>query len=208
MEKENFNVFKNFGLTENQHSNLLKRLLHPNGKHKQNLLFLEEFYKIIGIDSEHLGNNKITVETEVTASENNKGRADLVIEDGEYTIIIENKIKDAENQPNQLYRYWKNLISLKKREKYKIIYLVRDSKEDVDFGSSITKPNNQFYQKKYPDLPLVIQDDDILVISYKDDISDWLKRCLLKIPQTQDNQRLISTLEQYIEWIEKWLISK
>jgi len=202
-DNKRFNIFRNLGLDEKQHTNLLKKFLHPSGKHEQNLLFLEEFYKIIGIDYKHLGNNKITVETEVVASENNKGRADLVIEDGEYTIIIENKINNPGNQPNQLYRYWKNLVFLKNQEKYKLIYLVHGNKEGIDIGNSITKPNNGTYKKNYSHLPETIQ-DNILVISYKDDISNWLKDCLNKIP-IQDNQRLILTLEQYIEWIDNYL---
>ncbi len=101
-------------------------------------------------------NKEWKVETEIVAGK--KGRIDLMISSKNNVIIIENKINNAIDQPNQLYRYWKNIIALPKKDqtgdiqrKGIIIYLTKSNKEPL--FDSLCKPNNQTYIKKYFDLP-------------------------------------------------------
>lgn len=104
-----FNIFKNLQLDEKHHSNILKRLLSPSGSHHKDAKFLQLFLITIGlkeIELEILNNAEVTTEKKA----GKKGRVDLYIKFQNHAILIENKITGATNQPNQLYRYWKNLI--------------------------------------------------------------------------------------------------
>lgn len=229
--KEQFNLFKNLKLTENQHSNLLKKLLNPRGKHGQGDLFLKSFLEMLKVP---YNNEYWTVNTEKKAGE--KGRIDLIIYSKDKRIIIENKINGAVNQPNQLYRYWKNEIFNKDeffafcenkgmdlsrdvcykeyyqsemcKEKFKMIYLTKSISQNNQLNESIKKPDNPTYREKFSYLPDELP-MEVTELNFRNDISNWLKTCLVEINNsnqtTNSNSRLVITLEQYIEFIRLYL---
>lgn len=99
----NFNVFDFFAVGETKHSELLGFLLDSNQTHGQSNLFLLDFLTLLNIESPEVGKWQITCEYD---------RIDIMLK-REYPlsiIIIENKSNFAEDQPNQLYRYWYNQI--------------------------------------------------------------------------------------------------
>ncbi|MDD3739234.1 MAG: PD-(D/E)XK nuclease family protein [Lentimicrobiaceae bacterium] len=198
---ETFNLFRNLTFSEAGHTSFLKKLLHRKGKHNQNDLFFKSFV-IDVLKSEYL--ESLSVETEVKTGK--KGFVDLILQDKEKKniYIIENKVKGAKDRPNQLYRYWRNHIKTQEEKglsgNYKIFYLTINGSKPT--AESLSKPIVSAKTTKYKGLPDTLP-MDVGLISYKKDIKNWLKDCLSKIDKTNDNQRLIVTLEQYIEWIEK-----
>ena len=92
------------------HSRMIGNLLNPNAKHYQDTLFLEEFLKIIGLDTWGLNLSSTTVSIEYKD-------IDLYLTDGDKHIIIENKIW-AEDQPCQIMKY--------------INIIVEENKESID----------------------------------------------------------------------------
>lgn len=203
--EENFNLFKNLRLNENQHSNFLKKLLTVSGKHGQGDLFLKSFLEMIDFPY----NNEVwKVGKELQSGK--KGRIDLIIYTENKSIIIENKINNAENQKNQLYRYWKNSILNKNISESRILYLAK-SRKDKDYEKHLEvskqKPINPTYNK-LTHLPEVLE-HKVEILGFKEDIIPWLKCCLSNI--SNDNctdeslLRLKYTLEQYIEFLENHL---
>lgn len=222
-----FNIFRNLGLTENQHSNFLKKMLSPRGSHNQGCLFLEEFLKTIGINYDCLTSNSINVYTEKQAGK--RGRIDLSLTIGDSTIIIENKINGAKDQSGQLYRYWKNAIYNEKKfiafckvhnippsnnlalhqefckqesKQHKLIYLAKSRKTNSITPNSILKPNVPTYERQTllpSELPF-----PIIELGYKEDIIPWLENCLPKITDSASCSKHIlkSIIEQYIAFIK------
>ena len=210
MKEENFNIFgseKTAFLNENGHSLFLKRLLNPNGQHGQGDLFLKRFVKYV-LKNPFDETQKWTVEKEKKAGK--KGRVDLIVRSKELIIVIENKI-GADDQYAQLYRYWRNKIYGEKKpysedgynkswERGILVYITPDGRKP----SNVSKQRPYDTGTKYDGFPNELPMDKITRISYKKDICDWLGNCLHEIDKNE-NPRLYSILEQYIEWIENYL---
>ncbi len=197
---EIFNLFRNLSLTEAGHSSLLKKLLNVNGKHNQTELFIKSFVENV-LKCEY--SQKLNVECEVKAGE--RGFIDIMIYtvDKQIIYIIENKINGANDRPNQLYRYWRNHIKTAEEKgikgDFKIFYLTSNGgKPNSD---SLSKPVVSKKTTKYDGLPDTLP-MEVICISYKKDIRNWLNDCLSHINKTDENLRLTVTLEQYKEWIE------
>jgi len=200
MEYNEFNVFRNLSLSEDGHTSLLKKLLHPAGKHNQGDLFLKIFVEKV-LCSDYVSDLRIRLNVKA----GNKGFIDLLLDTKDKTVIyiIENKVKHAKDRPNQLYRYWRNHI-LKAEKKnirgdFRLFYLTLDGESPAP--DSIGKPIVGKHISKYDGLPEELP-MKVNLISYKKDIKRWLQACLNKIENTKGNQRLILTLEQYVEWID------
>lgn len=108
---------------ENTHSKILADLLNPKGSHNQGSIFLEEFlssilrYQVeVGVDISQLKlDESFYIRREFCIKEyspdkSDLGRIDIYIEikdsdNNALGIIVENKINDAQFQPDQLPRY-------------------------------------------------------------------------------------------------------
>lgn len=108
---------------ENTHSKILADLLNPNGSHNQGSLFLEEFLVWIlrSPDDAGLDISRLRLDEgffikrefcikEYSPDKSDLGRIDIYIEIKDSNndvlgIIVENKINDAQFQPDQLPRY-------------------------------------------------------------------------------------------------------
>jgi hypothetical protein len=192
--KGNLNILKQLQPSEVQHSLILGTLLNPNGKHGYGDLFLEEFFNIVIDDNNFAYRNEkwlVTVE---------KGRFDISIRNKNNTkiIIIENKSNWAEDQPNQLYRYWLRGIyhpqyRLNKHGKpcfSKIIYL-SPSFEKQYREQSISRPENS-------DLPEEkVPEGIIKTVFYREEILNWLEKCLTLVEKSDDVYCYIKQYKDY-----------
>lgn len=199
---EKFNFFKNIVFTETGHTSLLKKLLSKTGHHQQKDLFLKRF--VIDVMGTEYKDKSLCVDTEIKAGQ--KGYVDLMIwnKNKDIIYIIENKINKAKDRPNQLYRYWKNHIMNRQIEfptgDYKIFYLTRNGGKPSSTSLNKPKANNYINIKK----PF-LNKEEIIEINYKKHITSWIKNCIKEINPTTDNMHLIGVLEQYVEWIEKYM---
>jgi len=154
---ENFNIFRVIELTSEEvrlHSKFLAELLNPKGSHGQGNKFLDLFIQQFDIKNINSENVNVYVEKHIgSKTDTTGGRIDILVEDDKKnTIIIENKIY-ADDQYKQLVRYH-------------------------NYSN-----NNIFYLNLYGIEPTkessgeLVLDKDFKVISYKNDIIDWLENC-------------------------------
>jgi hypothetical protein len=199
-DSHNFNILKMFQISETKHSQLLQLLLNPNSIHGQGNLFLNLFLEKIGIKEPSKGSWKVTAE---------EGRIDLLLKRNNplSIVIIENKSNYAEDQQNQLYRYWFNEIYKASREvetafyeqnkdSYQMIYLVPNGK-NYDY-QTIKKPQNfdVFNTINLPDLiPM-----EIKRLTFNEDIFNLIGDCIELIENfSVSNYRIREYLKQYQE---------
>ena len=146
--------------------------------HGQGKLFLSAFLEYIGFEKDE-GNE----EWIITAEE---GRVDVLLRrlNPLGAVIIENKSNWAEDQPNQLYRYWYENIHKRKEDsdtdyyskhpEYKIVYLVPDKAKQINDNSK-TRPID--YPIDLPDkLPM-----EPIVMDFHEDIPKWLRKCVVSV---------------------------
>lgn len=195
----NFNIFDllkicHVRLKEVNHSRLLKFLLEPNKIHGQGNLFLHKFLTKLGVCLDRT--DEWTVRTE-------QGNIDILLERAfpQSTIIIENKSNWANDQPNQLYRYWYYAIYMKtkqsdksyynreeQRSRFRIVYLSPNESKQPD---NQTKERPEEWDKDLPALlPMTIDN-----ITFCDWISCWIDECIEDIPKS--NHALRNFLIQY-----------
>lgn len=191
-----FTIFENefgFRISETMHSKLLKMLLNPHEIHGQGNKFLIEFLKILNVSNPEQGIWQVTAE---------KGRVDILLKRSypESVIVIENKSNWANDQQNQLYRYWHNNIYLKTKrideefyklnnDRYQIIYLVPNENKTYDVNITLSKPN--YY---HSDLPMKLP-MEIKYIDFSIQIQEWLEIC--KKILSEENTRVKEYINQY-----------
>ena len=100
----NFNVLAEQcgNIVENSHTNLLMRLLQYRNKY--GYVFLEDFISLAGFNIS-IENKDVLFKTEypVGSDSGKKGRIDgIIYQNGNFAIIIENKINHAGNQDKQI----------------------------------------------------------------------------------------------------------
>lgn len=120
----------------------------------------------------------------------------LICRNGEYAIIIENKIEGAGDQPNQIERYIKAIkdnenVSL---ENIWVIYLTKDGTLHEN-----GRPTEESYQDK-PDKDCYI-DNRLICINYHDDILPWLKDYALPMTRFTDAS-VGGIINSYIDCLE------
>lgn len=154
-----FNIFSILRVERDEvktHSRFLVELLNPKGNHGQGDLFLKRFLQ--QLDTKNFETSKASVSTEyyIGKVNNNKtkgGQIDVFIRDNHGSIImIENKI-DADEEENQLLRYYNAF------PEGKLFFLTL-------YGSK-SKNHNNFDKYRH--------------ISYKEDIVNWLEKCTKEI---------------------------
>jgi PD-(D/E)XK nuclease superfamily protein len=185
LKGEQFNIFSVLRMerSENRtHSAFLSELLNPIGTHQKGSIFLKLFLESIKLD------NYLSIETSVVSTEyhigqrndieKKGGRIDILIRDGnDKTITIENKI-DGIDQHIQIERYYNF-----NKEINKVFYLTLDGKEPAPES----KGN-------------LLAGQDFKLLSYRNDIKDWLELCL---KEAADAPMLRESIKQYIILIKK-----
>ncbi len=157
-----FNVFKIVKVISDEvrHSAFLAELLNPKGSHGQEDVFLRLFVEKFGIKDFQCQTAVANVEQHIgVVTDTNGGRIDILIDDknGNH-IIIENKIY-ANDQDNQLIRYYNF-------SKQNLFYLTLHGDDASDRSSS----NSNF------EVTLKCG-EDYKLLSYKVDILEWLEQC-------------------------------
>ena len=194
-----FSLWNEFsGISEPIHSRILHFFLSDNPMHGQGKLFLSAFLEYIGFEKDE-GNE----EWIITAEE---GRVDVLLRrlNPLGAVIIENKSNWAEDQPNQLYRYWyENIHKCKedsdtdyysKHPEYKIVYLVPDETKHIN-SNSTSRPVD--YPEDLPEeLPMKPK-----VMTFHTDIPKWLGECMKGLPA--ENTPLRNLIAQYIEYCKQ-----
>ena len=187
---ENFNIFSIMRAENDEvrtHSRIIAEFLNPNGIHNQGSVFLKLFFEEIkGLESIkndfEYDNAKILVEEYLGIIDNEYsegGYIDIVIKDSKSQIVIENKIY-ASDQKGQLLRYKKNYPNCK------LIYLTLNG----------NTPSKMSYIGTASKLEL----DEIILVSYRDEIKNWIEKCLEK---TYSLPIIRETLVQYVHLIKK-----
>lgn len=102
-----FEVISDIYYRENLHSDILKTLLDPQGKHAEKDRYLRLFFDYIALRGARLRAEDYS-QPQVLRESN---RIDLLVKDdvSKHAIIIENKINNAADQPRQLPRYVEHL---------------------------------------------------------------------------------------------------
>ena len=194
-----FSLWNEFsGISEPIHSRILHFFLSDNPMHGQGKLFLSAFLEYIGFEKDE-GNE----EWIITAEE---GRVDVLLRrlNPLGAVIIENKSNWAEDQPNQLYRYWYENIHKRKEDsdtdyyskhpEYKIVYLVPDETKHIN-SNSTSRPVD--YPEDLPEeLPMKPK-----VMTFHTDIPKWLGGCMKGLPA--ENTPLGNLIAQYIEYCKQ-----
>ena len=190
---ESFNIFNDLGFMSDEvhlHSMFLANLLNPKGSHGQRGKFLEAFLKMLQKSFPAISADSLDLDTAIASVEVEKyigrqtdsegGRIDIYLTDGKHSIIIENKIY-AGDQHHQMLRYWNYGMSQKgddTEKSFVLIYLTLD-------GCSPSKES----------LGEDLKENNIVCLSYKSDIREWLDRCMELASRTP---LVRETINQYI----------
>lgn len=181
---ENFNLFNILGIEawENAHSKILAELLNPKGSHGQGDLFLKLFTDQLSIDNFDTHSAEVKTEFYIGVIDSDYikgGKIDILISDqNDNQIIIENKIY-ADDQRNQLVRYFN--YGYKKRGKTELFYLTLWGHEPSAYSKG------------------TLTNKDYKTISYEKNIIEWLEECInwLIKPEKPSHTVLIETIRQY-----------
>jgi hypothetical protein len=169
------NIFDQINISESDHSAILVNLLNPQGTHGYNDLFLKIFFKVFISEMKIDDNEKWIVTAE-------KERYDIRIknQNNSKIIIIENKSNNAQDQQNQLYRYWFYGIYIPQFNRKsnrlecfaKIIYLSpSDYKQPME--QSLSRPD--YIDKS---MPRKIPNGLIKIAFFNDQVIQWLDLCI------------------------------
>lgn len=175
-----YNILEEVGVNENAHTRLLMRLLEyePARQH-----FFDYLKKVRDFASPTMYEPKITVE---------KYRIDgLIQKEGEYAVIVENKVCGAVDQEGQLGRYIEQCRRLKYTDdQIYILYLVdRPGKEP-------SEQTLKDYKEEF--------EGRTLVLSYAEDIIPWVQKFLDALESNkQEKEKLLrSGVAQYLDYLK------
>lgn len=175
-----YNVLEKFNVNENAHTSLLMRLLQYRPALDSFVAWIKEecgFVLPINKDSSPV----ITIQDYYIDG--------LIRERGEYAVIIENKVCGAEEQQQQLRRYIDTCKNLGYDENnIYILYL---------FDRLGIEPSEQTWGS-YKD----IFKDRYLVLSFSDDIINWLKYFLEELLEEDKIKLFRSGVIQYLDYLE------
>lgn len=200
-----FNFWESISrLDEPKHSKILQFFLTDNKIHGQKKKFLYSLLNMLGVIYPEKGNWEVTAE---------EGHVDIMIKRKEpfSVIIIENKSREAGDQPHQLYRYWYQNIHKSPHDcnpeyyqgnpNIRILYLAPDINKKYTLDSC-TKPPKEWFEENddvlnYDSSPERIPITPI-VWTFNGEIQTWLNDCIEKIDKENFTLKLIlENLKQY-----------
>ncbi|SES90676.1 PD-(D/E)XK nuclease superfamily protein [Pseudobutyrivibrio sp. C4] len=180
--KNDFNIFRIERIDNKEvlMCRFLRELLDPKGSHGHGDTFLKLFVENVlnysGIGDSDYSNASVVAEYPIDALR----RIDLCIIVGRKFIPIEVKIY-ADDQDNQCWDYY--VYAKDKDEDTRIFYLTIDGHEPSESSKGELRPNEQ-----------------LCCISFKSDISNWLKSCI----DLTENSDVKSIIRQYLDVIQGW----
>lgn len=205
---EHFNIFTAIAEKykyENLHSDLLKVILgnekNEIGKPEAFNLFL----KCIGISEDdiekYFGNydSLIFKREYITLTNNNedKGFIDLLIYNEEACIIIENKVNGASDQPNQLGKYYEQMIVNDKKKFVKIVYLTINESS----GPSNFSEYTDHYKRYIGDIKSLLINLPCVASGETKKFIDFLGEILAKVGYNEVEKTFIDQYKSLLESI-------
>ncbi len=193
---EFFNVFEVLGLSANEtktHSAFLAELLRHDGSHGLENKPLAIFLRLINnrVCQFDFDSEEAIVEVErsigpLTDEKENGGRIDIIIETKkrDKAIIVENKIY-AQEQENQLVRYYNYAKKKYGEGNFLILYLCLNAHDASDYSSKSANTTVESGKHYFP-------------IAYNTEIQLWIKECL---SISYDKPLIRETLRQYLSLI-------
>lgn len=174
------------------HLNVIEAACRGRFKETGHSLILANLLKHPVIQSSFI-KNFLNIQHEYMHVTAEKNRIDVALKGKDIFVIIENKVNDAEEMENQIYRYV-NEIGIKKYgftlPQIYVIYLNSTTRTQPSLYSLCdkNKENNVFeaLEKEY-----------FKVLSYKYDITDWLRKLSI-----ENEPHIASALDQYIDFLE------
>lgn len=174
-----FSILKVNWLEAKLHTPFLTELLNPQGTHSQGDLFYKEFIRIVLPENDQKVFGNINTRNFYIKDEEaiKNGFIDIYIhhkdDKNPFMIILENKIL-AGDQDKQLTRYYEHAKEkLKSAETIRLVYLTLDEYTPTEISMEESQQNE------------LIEKGQLIIISYKKEITAWLKNCmdLVKSPK-------------------------
>lgn len=169
---------------ENLHSDILKEILDPNGRHKEGNKFLMLFIEYLNSHSKRVLFLKDKYHEAFIERET--GKIDISIKDNQskHAIIIENKINNAGDMNRQIPRYW---IDLEENgfTVDGVIYLVLNGNKQPDTSSWSKEERERMLPKVLP------------VCAYNETINDLYNGWLLNCEKFSENIDAVFLFRQY-----------
>lgn len=187
-------------IVENSHTNLLMRLLEYRNKY--GYVFLNDFISMAGFD---IILNDVDVKFKKEYSTENesgkKGRIDgFIFQEGNFAIIIENKINHAGNQDEQILRYIESVLKkqIVDKDQIYVVFLTRDGVESPDKESLDSMMEYGICNLMEDGM---ITGPRYFPCSYSQHVLNWLKDDIQPIVPQKDVV-LNAGLIQYIDYLE------
>ncbi len=174
------------------HLNVIEAACRGRFKETGHSLVLANLLKHPVIQSSFI-KNILNIQHEYMHVTAEKNRIDVALKGKDIFVIIENKVNDAEEMENQIYRYV-NEIGIKKYDftlsQIYVIYLTPTNRTLPSLYSLCdkNKENNVFE---------ALGKEHFKVLSYKYDITDWLRKLSI-----ENEPHIASALDQYIDFLE------
>jgi len=182
-----FNLVEVMGPDENKISNIIAKLLNPNGEHGQGDVFLRKFLEVLEnfvkpewLSFENLALSQVKIERE--HSTNNNRKIDIFLKFPEGVVAIENKLWAGE-QEKQLEDYARYLEGM--GDKFLLIYLDGLGRKAESIKQNLKEELKE--KKKFIEL------------SYGEFLLTWLRECLKEC----EADKVRWFLRDFISWIEE-----
>ncbi|WP_297890764.1 PD-(D/E)XK nuclease family protein [Capnocytophaga sputigena] len=196
-----FNFFqfvedKFWKITETKHSRILAFFLNPEETHGQGGTFLKLFLDKLEFNTTDFNPKLWRVYVE-------RNNIDILLQSDQISIVIENKSNGAENQYNQLYRYWDSAI-------YQFHHKDLEKAENKNYSRIVYLPDGWWYDrkpteqtKKRPDYlsveeyPEKLNENIITTWTYIKEINEWLTECANSVSETNIIKYFINSYITY-----------
>ena len=174
------------------HLNVIEAACRGRFKETGHSLVLANLLKHPVIQSSFI-KNFLNIQHEYMHVTAEKNRIDVALKGKDIFIIIENKVNDAEEMENQIYRYV-NEIGIKKYgftlPQIYVIYLNSTTR-------TLPSPYSLCDKNKENNVFEALEKEHFKVLSYKYDITDWLRKLSI-----ENEPHIASALDQYIDFLE------
>ena len=174
------------------HLNVIEAACRGRFKETGHSLILANLLKHPVIQSSFI-KNFLNIQHEYMHVTAEKNRIDVALKGKDIFVIIENKVNDAEEMENQIYRYV-NEIGIKKYgftlPQIYVIYLNSTTR-------TLPSPYSLCDKNKENNVFEALEKEHFKVLSYKYDITDWLRKLSI-----ENEPHIASALDQYIDFLE------
>ncbi len=171
------------------HSRFLHSLLDIHGKHYQKELFLRKFIEVCGLGS-------FGLDIKNTKAYKEYNYIDLYLTDGEYHIIIENKIYAGE-QERQVQRYIQSIMKENNNiseDKIYVIYLSKNIKYPSKYSLGDFTLDKNKAKLKRGDFEIAFKS-----IHYNKEIKYWINECLKEVSNLTNLQVILNQYKNTID---------